>query len=139
MAYLLLSSYLLSHLIYLLYLSICLIFPSLLSPFSVSPLISLSPFFHFTLPLLSSFCLSLLSSLSPSSHLSLSLLPLISLYLSSPLSLPPLLFLIIFLLLQLNNWMQFSPAQLLRPLRLLSALFKNTHLFLEPNVKKPAT
>lgn len=40
---------------------------------------------------------------------------------------------------QLSCWVQYSPAQLLRVLRLLSALFKNQHLFLDHFVRGTLT
>ena len=39
------------------------------------------------------------------------------------------------LLSQLTNWIQFSPLQLLRVLKLLLAIFRNTALFLDPYVR----
>ena len=62
---------------------------------------------------------------------------LLSPYFSSPsfhlftsLFLPPLS-----LLSQLTNWIQFTPLQLLRVLKLLLAIFRNTALFLDPYVR----
>ena len=39
------------------------------------------------------------------------------------------------LLSQLTNWIQFTPLQLLRVLKLLLAIFRNTTLFLDPYVR----
>ena len=81
---------------------------------------------HSTAPPFLSFTPSLSSPhQSPPPLHTLSLLPSCSQVPSSSLS----------LLSQLTNWIQFTPLQLLRVLKLLLAIFRNTTLFLDPYVR----